>query len=109
MKLKQSFPALGSGFYDIFMDRIKDNGFSDERLTDAVNHVVDTCIYPQPTIAQFLNFDVRIKIYNYSEYVQFVTENRNPDSMKAVRIAGKEKPMFAKIEDIEKYKLELWS
>lgn len=66
-KMKQAFPGLTPGFYDVLADRVKENKFSDQRLMDAVNHVIDTCIYPTPTIANFISFDKRIKMFRYSE------------------------------------------
>lgn len=65
--LKNAFPALNPAFYDVFMDRIKDNHFSNNRLTDAVQYVIDNCVYPQPTIAQFVSFDRKIKLYTYEQ------------------------------------------
>jgi len=62
--IKKAFPLLPLDFYDVFIDRIKANGFTDERLTDAVNHVIDTCPYPTPTIANFISFDKKISCFN---------------------------------------------
>ena len=66
-KVKNAFPALSPDFYTVFMDRVKDNGFSNNRLTDAVQYVIDNCVYPQPTIAQFISFDKKIKLYTYEQ------------------------------------------
>jgi len=72
LKIKSSFPALPVGFYDVFMERIKDKGFSDSRLIDSINYVIDTCIYPTPTMANFLNFDKRKRLYTYNELLNLV-------------------------------------
>jgi hypothetical protein len=50
------YPSLSEGFYDILCERLKAHGFSDRELTKAVNHVIDTCKYPQPTIAEFISY-----------------------------------------------------
>lgn len=55
-KIKKSFPSLEAEFYDILCDRLKENEVTDNELTEAVNHVIDTCIYPTPTIAQFITY-----------------------------------------------------
>ena len=68
-KIKKAFPALPIDFFDVFTDRLKVNGFNDDRLRDAVDHVIDTCVYPTPTIAQFISFDKRYKIYTYEEMI----------------------------------------
>jgi len=56
-KIKHAFPSLQKEFYDVLCDRLKEHEFSDERLLKAVNHVIDTCIYPIPVIANFIIFD----------------------------------------------------
>ena len=53
-KLKDAFPSLPAGFYDILNDRIIDNNFSDFMLRFAVNMVIDTCKFPTPTIADII-------------------------------------------------------
>lgn len=106
-KIKNSFPALSGEFYSIFANRIRENGFSDERLTAAVNHVIDNCVYPQPTIAQFIGYDLKIKLYDYQEYLQYLHENKGCQLI-AIRVHGRKNPMFAKPEDVENYNLTLY-
>jgi len=53
---------------------MQESGFSDERLIDSVNHVIKTCIYPTPTMANFLTFDKRVKLYTYNEVVTKVAK-----------------------------------
>lgn len=71
-KLKNAFPSLPIGFYDILHDRIVDNGFSEQRLKDAVKNVIDTCVYPTPTIANIISWDKRVKLYSYNEMTDLV-------------------------------------
>lgn len=66
-RIKAAFPALAPEFYKVMAERLIEKGFSDERLTDAVNHVIDTCQYPTPTLANFLSFDLRVKIIDYNQ------------------------------------------
>ena len=56
-RIKAAFPALPPGWYDILTDQLAQSDFSDERLADAVNHVINTCEYPTPAIARFISFD----------------------------------------------------
>jgi len=53
---------------------IKEERFCDNRLTDAVKHLIKTCIYPTPTLANLLTYDRRYKLYTYSELVRKVDE-----------------------------------
>lgn len=73
-KIKGAFPTLPREFFTLLSNRIKENGFCDERLNDAVCHVIDNCIYPQPTIAQFISFDKKIRLFNYNEMLEKVNE-----------------------------------
>lgn len=107
--IKKAFPSLPIDFYDVFTDRLKANGFTDERLRDAVNYVVDTCIYPTPTIANFISFDRRFKVFNYEEMLSKLNEyGSDPkfwDSYKRINLPDREKPVWIHINDAKKYKL----
>jgi hypothetical protein len=107
-KIKKAFPSLPVGFYDVFTDRIKGNNFSDERLIDAVNHVIDTCVYPIPTIANFISFDQRIKLFTHSEMLK-MNDNIGGSvwsDFKPVEIQGISKRLYASVIDIQRYKLK---
>ena len=107
--IKKAFPALPLGFYDVFMDMIQDseNNFNDARLRDAVEHVICTCQYPQPTIANFISFDRRIKIYSYSEYCKLCDQGEGKN-YQPVALTGNIKPVWVHINDINQYNLKLW-
>ena len=90
-KIKKSFPALPEGFYEILSNRIKENGFSDQRLIDAVNNVVDNCPYPQPTIAQFISFDKKIKTFTYHQIVRLVEDGDNMENYQSFQF--KDRPV----------------
>lgn len=74
IRIKAAFPSLPIGFYEVIMDRLKDAGFTDERFTDAVNNVIDTCEYPNPTIAKFLKFDEHIELLTYKQMTSLAYE-----------------------------------
>jgi len=107
-KIKKAFPTLPADFYDVFSERIKDNGFTDERLQDAINNVIDNCIYPVPTIANFISFDKRIKVFTYDEMVKKCNESgpETWNSYKGVLLPGNVKKVWIHVNDIEKYKIE---
>jgi len=107
-KLKQAFPALPKGFYDILTDRIQEIEFSDKRLTSAVNNLIDTCVYPIPTIANLITWDRRVKLYTYRQMVEMTNEYGAGvwDEYKAVKAPGINIRVFASVLDIETYILE---
>jgi hypothetical protein len=51
-----TFPALPDAFYGVLCDRIKEHMFTDNEFTRAVKHVIDTCGYATPRIADFITF-----------------------------------------------------
>lgn len=97
-KVKKSFADLDKDFFEIFSDAIKRNGFSDGRLNDAVNFVIDNCIYPRPTIAQFISFDKKVKIYSYTEILVKVNLGDSFENYKTI----------AKDKWIKKYDAEMY-
>lgn len=54
--IKGIFPTLSDAFYDVLCDRIKEHRFTDNEFTRAVKHVIDTCGYATPRIADFITF-----------------------------------------------------
>ena len=104
-KIKAAFPALKPEYFSLFIDRLKDRGFSDQRLIDSVNNVIDNCQYPTPTLANFLSFDKRAKIYNYQEMCNVVSSNHlKPDYFSKIRINGK--LFWVKTSDKDLYQLQ---
>jgi hypothetical protein len=109
-RLKNAFPDLGDNFHDVLGERIIEKGFTDKQFMDAVNNVVDNCIYPTPTIAQFLSFDSRVKVLNYEQYLKKNDELHGQASRfyKSVFVPGYDKPFWAHENDINKFSLTLW-
>ena len=107
-KLKQAFPSLPKGFYDILTDRIQELGFLDSRLICAVNNLIDTCTYPTPTIANLITWDRRVKLYTYRQMVEMTNEYGAStwDDYKAVQAPGITIRVYASVFDIETYNLK---
>jgi hypothetical protein len=106
-RIKLAFPTLSEEFYDIFLDRIKENEFTNNKLHDAINNVIDNCIYPLPTIAQFLTFDKEIKMYNYSQILKIQQDTGQAFKCYRPIKSNYKIILWASLEDIEKYKLQL--
>ena len=108
VKLKRAFPSLPAGFYEVFSDRLVANGFGDDRLRDAVDHVIDTCVYPTPTIAQFMGFDQRIEINTYEAMLkkahEFGVEAWN--NYTPIKFPDREKPVWVRNDDVKKYHIK---
>lgn len=108
--LQHAFPELDSNFHIVFADRIEDLKIGDNRLKDSINFVIDNCAYPKPTIAQFISFDKRVKLYDHRQMVELNNEMQGKAFTyhKQVVINGVDiKPIYANIKDIELYNLEV--
>ncbi len=66
-KLSAAFPRQSELFYDILTERIIANGFTDERLTDAVNNLIDNFKYKEISIADVVGYDKTIRLYTHQE------------------------------------------
>lgn len=108
LKLSKCFPSIPKETIDILSERIKENNFTNERLIDAINNVIDTCVYPVPAIANIISFDKKIKLFTYNDLMQKADGAFKVfEYYKAVDV-GLSMPMYANPEDFEKYHLTEW-
>lgn len=61
-------------FFNLLSERVVANGFSNERLKDAINHILDNFQYKELVISDIIKFDRKVKLYTYSEVVSMVTK-----------------------------------
>jgi hypothetical protein len=103
-KILQAFPKMPIETFNLLKDRFKENGFTDERLQDSVNNVIDT--YEGwdkiPNIANFIQWDKKVKTYIWSESIEI-----GQQYLVAIDV-GEDKPKWVMKEDQKKYKLKLW-
>lgn len=88
-RLKKAYPQLPKGFYELLLDRIEANSFTDKRLKDAIDHLIDTFTYPVPQIANIIGFDKRVKLYAYSSLTDEVSNGRKWNEFAKVKVNGK--------------------
>jgi len=109
LEIVKAFPALNNDFIDVLHRRIKEKNFSDTRLIDAVNHVIDTCVYPTPTVASFIGFNKYTELLTYGDMMKGLADDKDIfNRYDTVKIEGVTKAMYAKKEDIEKYNFMRW-
>ncbi len=108
-RIKRNWPDLNEWFYKDLSDRIKANNFTSNRLKDAVSRVIDEFPYKTPSIADFISFDLKIQTYTYNQLIDL--NNRIAGNVfklfPPVNFNGVK--LYVSVEDIERYKLELWS
>ena len=108
--ITKAFPQLKDEFFEILNHRLRERKLTDQRLIDAVSHVIDTCVYPTPTVANFLSYDRCIELLTHANLVDMLSDDRYVfDRYEPVRIPGIDKPRYARKEDILEYKLEKWN
>ena len=109
IEIAKAFPQLPESFFEVFNRRIKEKEFTDQRLKDAVNHVIDTCQYPVPTVANFISYDKEVQIFTHNDLLKQLNEDKKAfDYYDLIKVPGLDKPRYARKEDIIKYKLERW-
>lgn len=75
-KLQVAFPKQAPGFFNILAERLIANGFTDERVQDAVNYLIDNFAYKELNIADVVKFDRRVRVYTHQEVSSLVTQNK---------------------------------
>ena len=114
VKVKKAFPDLPTEFFEIFQEMLKSEGFTDERLMDSVDNVIKTCVYPKPTIAQFLSWDMKIKVLTYEDMLNKTNEFGGDlnagrifqSQYKPIQFPDREKPVWVHVDDIKRYNLK---
>lgn len=106
----QAFPSLSKEQLEILKDRMIENGFTDQRAIDAVNHVIDSFEgwNKTPNVANFIGFDQRIKTLTYRE-LNYRHDKGEIEWDDYVPVdAGFEKPRWVRREDEVRYGLKRW-
>ena len=108
-KIMGAFPELPNEFYDILSERIVDAGFSDERLIDGINNVIDTCMYPRPTIAQFISWDKKVPMFTYDQMLKKSDEAgigiKFWDYYKSFMLKEKAVRVWIHVNDVKQYNI----
>ena len=89
-RLKIAFPSLPKEFYGLLGNRMKEKGFTDDKMRDAINYVIDNCKYPIPTMSEILSYDRVVKLYSYNEVSNMVMKGQASfDDFEKREIGGK--------------------
>ncbi len=99
-KLQVSFPKQSAEFFNVLAERLIANGFTDKRLSDAVNNIVDNFQYKELNISDVIKFDKKIRLYDHNEYANEATKIGGENFKIFKKINGKN--YWAKISDIDK-------
>ena len=102
LKLTTVFPALRDEFINVLIERIVANGFTNERLIDAVDNLIDNFKYPNPSVADIVGFDCRIKLYSHSDYSNEIFSKKAVDADFCLHWI-EDRLFWVKISDCERF------
>jgi len=74
-KLEMAFPKMERGFFKILLDRIDANSFSNKRLENAVNYVIDRFQYKELNVADIISWDKKINIYTHQQICNLIQKS----------------------------------
>ena len=103
-RIKACFPAISPEFYKVLMERIKEKGFSDDRLSDSVNNLIDNFQYPNPTLANILSFDRKVKVLDYNQVCTLIGKHEASFNDFS-KIFIREKMFYVRTSDKEIYNI----
>jgi hypothetical protein len=87
-KLQISFSRQTPEFFNILAERIVANGFTDEKLKDAVNYVIDNFQYKELNISEIVRYDLCAKLYTGEEYMNFQMKGMKPSDFEKRKVDG---------------------
>ncbi len=85
-KLQVVFPKQSNEFFNVLTERLVANKFTEQRLRDAVNTIIDKFKYRELNISDIIQYDKQIKLYSYANVCYEISEHK------------------ASFKDFEKYK-----
>lgn len=88
-KLKAAFPAIEMSYISILSERLQANGFTEQRLKDAIATVIDNFRYQKPNIADIIAYDKKVKLYTYNETYQEIEKGAEWSDFKIIERNGK--------------------
>jgi hypothetical protein len=107
--ITQAFPKLPTGWYSVLKEMLKDEGFNDNRFSDAVRSLIKNCPYPEPTIANVISYDKTLKVYTYTELLEHSKDYSVPARIEYLKSYGKidfyGELRYTRNEDIQRYNL----
>ena len=74
-KLEMAFPKMQGEFFKILLERIDANNFSNKRLENAVNYVIDKFQYKELNVADVISWDRKINIYTYYQICNLIQKS----------------------------------
>lgn len=78
IKIRAAFPKLKNGFFNILESELKNDDWTEKRLDDAIDNLVKTFKYPEPTLANILSYDKKVLFFTYQEILE-MSKDMSPE------------------------------
>ncbi|MBO7617329.1 MAG: hypothetical protein J6T22_09445 [Bacteroidales bacterium] len=75
-----SYPQVKTELYGVLCARWKDEGWTAERIKDAISNLIDTCKYPTFSIGQIMSYDRPMKLYTHGGYMWLINNGLAQDA-----------------------------
>lgn len=75
-KLSIAFPKMSNDFFNLLAEMVVDEKFTENRMIDAVKHVIKNFQFKELNISDVVKFDRKIKLYTYNEVCSMVTSGK---------------------------------
>lgn len=102
-RLKSAFPSLSQQFILELMRMADRDRIPFERLKDSIEHTIRTHRYPNLTIADILDFDVKVRMYTYTHILR--TEGKFDEETRAMyrkyKTTAEGKMLYVRTDEIE--------
>lgn len=107
VNLHSAYPDMQKSYVNMVIRMFEINGFSDQRALDSVIHVISTCQYKLPTIANFISFNQECRLYSWHQMTNMVAKHEAVWSdYTMVKVDFQEKPLYISNKDYPNSKLE---
>lgn len=89
-RLSNAFPQMSVPVFATIIEMLVSEGWTKERIQDAVKKVIMTNKYPTFTPATLLEFDKPKKLYNYRGYCNLISQQKAVhEDFDSIKIDGK--------------------
>jgi hypothetical protein len=72
--LQACYPDTNAMVFEIILERLKSNEWGNDKIKDAINHLIETHVYKTINPANILTFDRKRKLYSYNQMIDMVNK-----------------------------------
>lgn len=82
---------MSDNYTAVLMDRMFTNGFTKQRVKDAIGHTIDTFHFKNLNVADIISFDRKVKTYSYNEMIAMCNQYKTTEDFEMIEINGKKR------------------